>query len=91
MSRFDRPTHRVYMYFQFRGSWQVQFLEADLRTPLPRTLTFTDPDKIRELARRCEAWGDSESRQMLEHAIETGRGGVFLRLTPDQYSRLTHP
>jgi hypothetical protein len=34
------------------------------------------------------AWGDSESRQMLEHAIETGRGGVYLRLTPDQYKKL---
>jgi hypothetical protein len=43
-----------------------QFLEADLRTPLPRTLTFTDPEKISGLARRGEAWGDSESRQMLE-------------------------
>jgi hypothetical protein len=91
MSRYDRPSHRVYMSFFFRSGWQVQFLEADLRTPLPRTLTFTDPDKIRELARRGEAWGDQESRQMLEHAIETGRGGVFLRLTPDQYARLTRP
>jgi hypothetical protein len=55
-----------------------------LRTPLPRKLTFTDAEKIRELAKTGEAWGDSESRQMLEHAIETGRGGVYLRLTPDQ-------
>jgi hypothetical protein len=35
-----------------------------------------------------EAWNDSESRQMLEHAIEVGRGGVYLKLTPDQYARL---
>jgi hypothetical protein len=91
MSRYDRPSHRVYMVFFVRQGWQVQFLEADLRTPLPRKLTFTDPDKIRELARHGEAWGDSESRQMLEHAIETGRGGVYLRLTPDQYSRLRRP
>jgi hypothetical protein len=75
MSRYERPSHRVL---------QVQFLEADLRTPLPRKLTFTDAEKIRELAKKGEAWGDSESRQMLEHAIETGRGGVYLRLTPDQ-------
>jgi hypothetical protein len=61
------------MSFFFRRGWQVQFLEADLRTPLPRKLTFTDPDKIRELARRGEAWNDSESRQMLDHAIETGK------------------
>jgi hypothetical protein len=91
MSRYDRPSHRVYMTFFVRQGWQVQFLEADCRTPLPEKLTFTDPEKIRELARRGEAWGDSESRQMLEHAIETGRGGVFLRLTLEQYARLRRP
>jgi hypothetical protein len=51
-------------------------------------LTFSDPGKIRELARRGEAWGTSEARQMLEHGIETGRGGCYLRLTPEQYKRL---
>jgi 2-hydroxychromene-2-carboxylate isomerase len=40
------------MYFFKRGGWQVQFLEADLKTSLPRKLTFTDPEKIREMARR---------------------------------------
>jgi hypothetical protein len=73
MSRYDRPSHRVYCTFFLRQGRQVQFVEADLKTPLPRTLTFTDPENIRELARRGEAWGDSESRQMLEHAIEVGR------------------
>ena len=66
------------MSFFFRSGWQVQFLEAD-------------PEKIRVLARRGEAWGDSESRQMLEVAIEQGRGGCYLRLTPDQYARLRRP
>ena len=61
------------MSFFSRSGWQVQFLEADLKTPLPRKFTFADPEKIRELARRGEAWGDSESRQMLEHAIENGQ------------------
>jgi hypothetical protein len=51
-------------------------------------LTFTDPEKIRELAKRGGAWRDSDSRQMLEHAIETGRGGIYLRLTPGQYNKL---
>ena len=60
----------------------------NLKTPLPPQFTFADPEKIRELARRGEAWGDSESRQMLEYGIENGRGGVYLRLTPDQYARL---
>jgi hypothetical protein len=76
------------MSFFSRSGWQVQFLEADLKTPLPRKFTFADPEKIRELARKGEAWGDSESRQMLEHAIENGRGGIYLRLTPEQYRRL---
>jgi hypothetical protein len=91
MSRYDRPSHQVYMYFFKRGGWQVQFTEADLKTPLLRTLTFTDPEKIRELARRGGAWRDSESRQMLEHAIENGRGGIYLRLTPEQYRALGRP
>jgi hypothetical protein len=76
------------MTFFLREGWYVQFLEVDLKTPLPRKLTFADPEKIRELARRGEAWGDSESRQVLEHAIENGRGGCYLRLTPAQYRKL---
>jgi hypothetical protein len=79
------------MYFFKRGGWQLQFLESDLKTPRPRKLMFTDPEKIRELARRGGGWRDSESRQMLEHAIETGRGAVYLRLTPDQYASLRRP
>jgi hypothetical protein len=55
MSRYDRPSHRVYMSFFFRTGWQIQFLEADLKTPLPRKFTFADAEKIRELARRGEA------------------------------------
>jgi hypothetical protein len=88
MSRYDRPSHRVYLYFFQRSGWQVQFLEADLKTPLPRKLTFTDPEKIRELARRGEALGTSEDRQMLEDAIAVGRGGLYLKLTPRQYAAL---
>jgi hypothetical protein len=44
---------------------------------LPRKFNFTDPEKIKELARRGEASGTSESRQMLELAIEQGRGGCY--------------
>jgi hypothetical protein len=55
MSRYDRPSHTVYMYFFLRTGWQVQFLEADLKTALPRKFTFTHPEKIRDLASRGEA------------------------------------
>jgi hypothetical protein len=81
MSRYDRPSHRVYCTFFFRKGWQVQFCEADLKTPLPRKLIFKDPEKIRELARRGEAWGTSEARQMLEYGIEVG---CTCALTPGQ-------
>jgi hypothetical protein len=49
-----------------------------LKTGLPRKFTFTDPEKIRELARRGEALGTPEARQMLEYGIEVRRGGVYL-------------
>ena len=88
VSRYDRPSHRVFMTFFYRKGWQVQFVEADLKTPLPRTFTFADPEKIRELARRGEAMGTSEARQMLEYALESGRGGVYLKLTPEQHAKL---
>jgi hypothetical protein len=79
------------MYFMSRdGGWFCQFLEADLKTSLPKKLTFAHADKIRELARRGEAC-DLESKQALEHAIEVGRGGIYLRLTPEQYAKLRRP
>jgi hypothetical protein len=84
----NRASHRVYMTFFLREWWYVEFCEEDLRTPLPRTFTFSDPERIRELAKRGEALSTSESRLMLEHAIETGRGGFYLRLTPEQYRKL---
>jgi hypothetical protein len=64
MSRYTKVNHSVYMTFFFRSGWQVQFTEGDLKTLLPRTFTFVDPEKIRELARRGEAWGTSEARKM---------------------------
>jgi hypothetical protein len=38
--------------------------------------------------RRGEAWQTSEDRQMLDYAIARGEGGVYLRLSPEQYARL---
>jgi hypothetical protein len=91
MSRYSHPSHRVFMTFFYRQGWQVQFVEADLQTPLPRRFIFADPEKIRELARRGEAMGTSEARQTLEYAIQAGRGGVYLKLTPEQHARLKRP
>jgi hypothetical protein len=73
--------HRVYLSFQDRNGWQCQFLEADLKTPLPRKLHFTSPDKIIEIVERGGGLRDQESRLMLQQGISMGRGGVFLSLT----------
>jgi hypothetical protein len=79
---------RVYMSFMDRKGWQVQFLEQDLKTPLPRKLHFASPDKVVELVERGGGLSNLESRQALDQAIEIGRGGVFLNLTEEQYARL---
>jgi hypothetical protein len=80
--------HRVYMYFQDRNGWQCQFLEADLKTPLPRKLCFATPDKVITLVQHGGGLPDLESRLMLDQAIAKGRGGVFLKLTEEQYIKL---
>jgi hypothetical protein len=79
------------MQFVRRDVWHVTFLGPGLETPLPKTLTFRDEGKICELARRGEAWRTSEDRQLLDYAMAKGEGGVYLRLSPDQYARLRGP
>jgi hypothetical protein len=82
--------HRVYLSFQCRYGWHCQFLEQDLKTPLPRKLHFKSAERVIELVARGGGLGNLESKQMLDQAIEMGRGGVFLSLTPEQYTELLH-
>jgi hypothetical protein len=65
------------MQFVRRDVWNVTFLEPGLQTALPKTLTFRDEGKIRELARRGQAWGTSEDPQLLDYAIAKGEGGLY--------------
>lgn len=93
---FDRETHippqgqshRVYLSLQCRDGWHCQFLEADLKTALPRKLHFASPDKLIELVERGGGFPDQETRLMVNKGIEMGRGGIFLRLTEEQYATL---
>src|SRR5436305_9455688 len=66
----------VYMSFMLRDGWYCQFLEADVKTPLPQKFTFATPEKSAELAERGRALKDLATKQALEHGIQTGRGGV---------------
>jgi hypothetical protein len=62
---------RVYMSFQCRGGWHCQFMEADLKTALPRKLHFTSANKVIELVERGGGLADHESQLMLNQAIVT--------------------
>ena len=76
------------MSFMSRGGWFCSFLEPDLKTALPCKLSFSDKQKIFEIAERGGTLLNLEARQALEHGIEIGRGGVWLELTPAQYRKL---
>jgi hypothetical protein len=76
------------MSFQCRDGWQCQFLEADLKTPLPKRCHFASSDKVVELVERAGGFTDQDTRLMVNQGIEMGRGGIFLKLTEEQYATL---
>jgi hypothetical protein len=83
----------IYMSFVGnRDGWHCRFHRDDLRkTPISRQLVFQSAEKIYEAARRGNGLISVESRQNLDEAITTGRGGIWLRLTENQYSALPAP
>jgi hypothetical protein len=86
--RAERGRHRVYMSFMLRDGWHCQFLEQDLKTPLPKRLRFSNKEKLREIAERGGCNMNLEARQSLDHGIEIGRGGIWLELSEEQYQKL---
>ena len=76
------------MSFMLRDGWYCQFPERDLKTPLPRKLNLKDAGKIYELAQRGNYSMNTEGRHALDHAIEIGRGGIWLELTHEQYAKV---
>jgi hypothetical protein len=82
------PRRKVYMSFMLRKRWFCQFLEEDLKTALPRKISFADEAKLFEMAERGGYELNLEGRQAMEHAIQNGRGGIWLELTREQYEKL---
>lgn len=80
--------HRVYMYYILREYWMCQFLEEDLKTPLPGQLHFKSAEKVRAIVDKVGHFANLQDRQALDYGLETGRGGVWLQLTDEQYMRL---
>jgi hypothetical protein len=76
------------MSFMCRQGWCCPFLEEDLKTPLPRTITTKDPAKVIEMAEHGGYRLNLEGRQALDHAIENGRFGISLELSGAQYQKL---
>src|SRR5208337_2252445 len=58
---------RVYMGFMQRDGWHVYFMLPDLQTHLPRKLTFSDSQKIVEMAQRGGMDAGLETKTALEH------------------------
>jgi len=76
------------MQFVLRTGWYCQFLEEDMKTPLPRKLAFADDRKIWEMAKRGGFTLNIAGRQEIEEALRKGRGGIWLDLRPEQYAKL---
>lgn len=91
MSLQSKPFQRVYMLFALGKDWRVSFLSNDLTTSPLKTLTFADREEIRDLAHRGQALGTSEARALFDYSLGRGCGGLYLQLTPEQYSKLRKP
>ena len=76
------------MHFMLREGWFCQFLEEDLKTPLPKKMTLENPAKLFEIAERGGYKLTLENRQSIENAIAMGRGSIWLDLTEEQYAKL---
>ena len=70
----------IYMYFMLREGWHCQFLEADLKTPLPKKLNLSSSQKVTETAVR----GGYNMNLEPIHIW----GGIWLLLTEEQYQKL---
>jgi hypothetical protein len=69
---------RVYMSFMNRKGWHVQFLEADLKTPLPRWLHFTSAETVIELVERGCGFTDQERPRARMSYMDGHVGIIFL-------------
>jgi hypothetical protein len=71
-----------------RAVWECCFLEADLKTPLPRRVCLKDRQEVSALARRGGCDTNLIVQQPFEDALRKGRGGIWLELNEEQYNRL---
>lgn len=75
------------MNFRYCFKWHCGF-RSEAGKELPKEVTFKDATSIREMVRRGNGLIDQWDRDGFELGLEIGRGGVWLRLSDDQYRAL---
>jgi hypothetical protein len=76
------------MHFMLYEGWYCQFLEADLKTSLPKKLTIRNQQKLLQMAERGMPNMTNEERERMQRDIANGRGGIWLDLSEEQYLKL---
>jgi hypothetical protein len=68
----------------------VVFDDSGSQKRVPRRLLLRDEEKLYEMARRGQCLRNLADKQAIEVAIRAGRGGLFLKLTQEEYAKLTN-
>lgn len=84
---FCADKHLVFMYFRRRYGWHCAF-RTEARKKLPREFTFANSATLRELARRGNGLIDEWDSDGFELDLELGKGGIWLRLSDEQFLAL---
>lgn len=87
LCEFCREKHLVFMYFRESCGWHCAF-RTEARKKLPKEFTFGSAATVREMARRGNGLVDSWDRDGFEVSLELGKGGIWLRLSHDQFRAL---
>ena len=84
---FCADKHLIFMYFRRSSGWHCGF-RTEGRKKLPRECTFNSSATVRELARRGNGLIDEWDRDGFELDLVIGKGGIWLRLSDEQYVAL---
>jgi hypothetical protein len=84
---FCAERHLVYLYFRERDGWHCGFRTED-RKKLPKEFCFRTAATVREMVRRGNGLIDKWDSDGFELGLELGKGGVWLRLSNDQFRAL---
>jgi len=79
--------HLVFMYFRQRSGWHCGF-RTEERKKLPREFTFKSSTTLRGVGQARQRPGPRVDREGFEIDVRAGKGGIWLRLSDEQYRAL---